>query len=83
MANHIHGNPDQAERDNAIRAKLDSLGYEVVVVRSFELDDKNAVVRCISRIAKYLVGKEKQRQIKKDTSWFDQASDPNKADNSA
>ncbi len=71
MAGHIHGNPEQAEKDRAIRAKLDSLGYEVVVVRSFELDDKDAVVRAIARIAKYLVGREKQRAVKGDTSWFD------------
>lgn len=71
MAGHIHGNPEQAEKDRAIRAKLDSLAYEVVVVRSFELDDRDAVVRAVARIAKYLVGKEKQRSVKTDTSWFD------------
>jgi len=71
MAGHIHGNPEQAEKDRAIRAKLDSLGYEVVVVRSFELDDKAAVVRAIARIAKYLVGREKQRSVRDDSSWFD------------
>ena len=74
MAGHIHGNPEQAEKDIAIRARLDSLGYEVVVVRSFELDDMNAVVRAVARIAKYLVGKDKQREIKKDTSWFDRVA---------
>ena len=71
MAGHIHGNPEQAERDSAIRAKLDNQGYEVVVVRSFELDDKNAVVRAIARIAKYLLGREKQRAVRDETSWFD------------
>lgn len=71
MAGHIHGNPEQAEKDRAIRAKLGSLGYEVIVVRSFELDDKGAVVRAIARIAKYLVGKEKQKAVRSDTSWFD------------
>lgn len=76
MAGHIHGNPEQAAKDQAIRAKLDSLGYEVVVVRSFELDDKDAVVRAIARVAKYLVGKEKQRAVKEDTGWFDRASAP-------
>lgn len=74
MAGHIHGNPEQAEKDRAIRAKLDSLGYEVVVVRSFELDDKDAVVRAIARIAKYLVGKAKQREVKLDTTWFERAT---------
>jgi SOS-response transcriptional repressor LexA len=74
MAGHIHGNPEQAAKDSAIRAKLDNLGYEVVVVRSFELDDKAAVVRAIARIAKYLVGREKQRAVKDDTAWFDRVN---------
>lgn len=73
MAGHIHGNDDQAEKDRVIRARLDSKGYEVVVVRSFELDDKNAVVVAIARIAKLLVGKEKGRAVKDDSSWFERA----------
>lgn len=85
MAGHIHGNPQQAEKDRAIRAKLDSLGYEVVVVRSFELDDRSAVRRAVARIGKYLDGKEKQNAIKADTSWFDRAvrSDADVASGSA
>lgn len=71
MAGHIHGNPEQTEKDSVIRAKLDNRGYEVVVVRSFELDDKNMVVRAIARIARYLVGREKQRAVREDTSWYD------------
>jgi hypothetical protein len=78
MSGHIHGNPEQAEKDKAIRAKLDSLGYEVVVVRSFELEDKTAVVRAIARIAKYLVGRQKRKEIKADTSWFDRAATPHR-----
>jgi len=74
MAGHIHGNPEQAEQDRAIRAKLDSQGYEVVVVRSFELDDQDALVRTIARIAKYLIGKEKQRELREDTGWFTRAA---------
>ena len=74
MSSHIHGNPEQAAKDQALRAKLDSLGYEVVVVRSSELHDKDAMVRAIARIAKYLVGREKQQAVRQDTSWFDQAA---------
>jgi SOS-response transcriptional repressor LexA len=74
MAAHLHGGPDQARKDQAIRAKLESLGYEVLVVRSFELDDKEAVVRAIARIAKHLVGKEKQRALKADSAWFERAT---------
>ena len=74
MSGHIHGNPEHAEQDAAIRAKLDNLGYQVVVVRSFELDDKAAVVRAVARIAKYLVSREEHRAVKEDTSWFDRVS---------
>jgi len=74
MAGHIHGNPEQAAKDEAIRAKLRSLGYEVVPVRSFELDDKDAVVRAIARIAKYLVGGEKQREVRARTDWFEEVA---------
>jgi hypothetical protein len=73
MAAHIHGNPEQKQKDDAIRAKLNTMHYEVVVVRSFELDDRSAVVSAIARIAKYLVGRDKQRALKEDTSWFDRA----------
>jgi hypothetical protein len=81
MAGHIHGNPEQKAKDDAIRAKLNAMNYEVVVVRAFELDDRSAVVSAIARIAKYLVGKEKQRALKDDTTWFDRATAP--ADESA
>jgi hypothetical protein len=71
MAGHIHGNPEQAAKDDAIRSKLDSLGYEVITVRSFELDDKDAVVGANAKIAARLVGKEKQKELRKDIVWFD------------
>ena len=73
MSGHIHGNPEQAETDRFLRAKLRSLGYEVVEVLSFELDDEAVVVATIARIAKYLVGKERQRSVRTDTSWFSRA----------
>lgn len=73
MAGHIHGNAEQAEKDRMIRERLRQLGYEVVTIRSFELDDQDAVVRAIARIAKYLVGKEHQKAVKTDTGWFERA----------
>jgi len=73
MAGHIHGNPEQAEKDRFLREQLRARRFEVVEVRSFELDDRNAVVLAISRITKYLVGKERQRALRDDTTWFDRA----------
>ncbi len=69
MAGHIHGNAEQQAKDAAIRARLLELRYEVVVVASFELDDEHAVVAAISRIAKYVVGKDKHKALKADLSW--------------
>ncbi|HOY68954.1 MAG TPA: DEAD/DEAH box helicase [Candidatus Ozemobacteraceae bacterium] len=77
MAAHIHGNPETAEKDRFLRDQLRSRGYEVVEVRSYELDDKDAVVAAVSRIAKYLVGKEKQRKLREETGWFERASGGN------
>lgn len=74
MAGHIHGNPETAEKDRVIRAKLDTLDYQWIAVTSFELDDRKAMVQKIARIAKFLVGKERQRELRDDTSWYDQAS---------
>ncbi len=78
MASHIHGSPEQAAKDSAIRVRLRDLGYEVVEVRSSELDDKEAVVRVISRIAKYLMPLGKHKELKQDTGWFDRVADESK-----
>jgi len=39
-------------------------------------DDRSAVISAIARIAKYLVGREKQRALKEDTTWFAHAAAP-------
>lgn len=71
MAGHIHGNPEQAEKDRFLRESLRSRGFEVVEVRSFELDDKAALMSAILRIAKYQLGKDRQRELRNDQRWFD------------
>lgn len=76
MSGHLHGNPETAERDAFLRAKLRERGFEVIEVRSFELDDDNAVVGYIAKIARRLVGREKQRALRADTSWVQRASEP-------
>ncbi|MBU1432373.1 DEAD/DEAH box helicase [Myxococcota bacterium] len=71
MSAQIHGDPKQAEKDKAIRAKLKSLDYTVIVVRSFELDDRGAIVKVIAKIARLLDGKRLAHALKNDTTWFD------------
>jgi SOS-response transcriptional repressor LexA len=79
MAGHVHGNPEQVERDRFLRESLRARRYEVIEVRSFDLDDKIAVVAAVARIAKYLIGKDKQRALRDDTTWFDRAKGDAKA----
>jgi hypothetical protein len=73
MSGHIHGNPQQAERDRFLREQLRAQDYEVVEVRSFELDDRAAMITAVARIARYLLGRERQRAVRDDTSWFERA----------
>jgi len=74
MSTRIHGNPEQARKDSEIRDELRSNGYEVVAVTSGQLDDRGAMSVTIGRIAKYLVGQEKAREIKNDLGWFDRVA---------
>lgn len=76
MSGHIHGNQETEEQDRYLRAKLRGLDYEVVEVRSFELDDRNAVTRAVGKIARYLVGKDRAGELRADTAWFERAATP-------
>ena len=73
MSTHIHGNAEQAAKDKFLREKARSLGYEVVEVPSFEVYDEAALVGVVARIAKYLVGKERAKAVREDTSWIENA----------
>ncbi len=71
MAKHIHGNPEQKEKDAFLRNRLREMDYNVVAVPSTLLDDKPAMVASIARIAKHVLGKTDGRRVKDDTSWFE------------
>jgi hypothetical protein len=73
MSKHIHGNPEQKEKDTYLRNRLRELDYNVVAVPSTLLDDKPAMVKDIARIAKYVLGKAESRGLKDDPSWFPSA----------
>ena len=73
MSEHIHGNPHQADKDRMLREALRARGYDVVEIRSFDLDDREEMTKALARIAKYLMLKERMQAIKRDTSWFDRA----------
>lgn len=72
MAAHLHGNPAQSEKDAFLREQLRSRGYEVVVLKSFELEDRNVLISTFARLARYLFpgDRDRQRLVRQDTTWL-------------
>lgn len=71
----IHGDPRQSAKDKFLRDSLRSKGYEVEEIPSFALDDRQAIATYIARVAKFLVGKERAKSLRTDTTWVDRAFD--------
>ncbi len=67
----IHGNPDARRRDRKLRQELEARDYDVVEIAASELNDVEAMRGYIARIARILVGKQRARELREDTSWFD------------
>ena len=51
---HLHGNPETAERDREIRTWPRNTGYEVIEIATIELDGVDAMVMHFQRLAVYL-----------------------------
>lgn len=73
QSSRIHGDPNQIAKDRFLRDTLRSKGYEVEEIPSFALDDREAIATYIARVAKFLVGKERARNLRAETSWMDKA----------
>ncbi|MDE2795484.1 MAG: DEAD/DEAH box helicase [Gemmatimonadota bacterium] len=73
MSRHIHGNPETARKDRAIRAWLRGNDYEVIEIPANELDDEDAMAKHFRRLAIYLGQGGKGRELAKDRSWFTNA----------
>ena len=70
LSEHLHGNPETAERDRAIRTWLRNRGYEVIEIAANELSDEDAMVRHFRRLASYLGMAELKSRVREDRSWF-------------
>ncbi len=71
LSEHIHGNPEVAEKDREIRTWLRNMGYEVIEIAVNDLNDEGAMVRHFRRLARYLGStRDVQNQIDADRSWF-------------
>ena len=82
MSRHIHGNPETARKDRAIRNWLRGSDYEVIEIPANELDDEDAMARHFRRLANYLGQSSRGRRLAKDRSWFagpDSSDEPEEA----
>ncbi len=70
LSRHLHGNPETAEKDRAIRDWLRNRGYEVIEIAANELDDDDAMVRHFRRLASYLGMRDIRNRVRDDRSWF-------------
>ena len=71
LSQHLHGNPETAERDREIRTWLRNTGFEVIEIATNELDDVDAMVRHFQRLAGYLGRRDLRRRVREDRSWFE------------
>ena len=74
LSEHLHGNPETAERDREIRTWLRNRGYEVIEIAANELDDEDAMVRHFRRLASYLGMRDVRSRVRDDRSWFRERS---------
>ena len=74
MSEHLHGNPETAERDRHIREQLRSIGYQVIEIPFGHLTDRQAMRAHFYRIGRFLLGRDDATRIREDLSWFDAPS---------
>ncbi len=71
----IHGNPEARRRDRRLRQELEARDFEVVEIVASELNDIEAMRGYVARIARILVGKQRAKQVREDTTWFQRAAE--------
>ena len=69
MSEHLHGNPQTAQRDRQIREMLRNEGYEVIEIPVGNLDDRESMRRHFYRIGQVLLGKEQAVRIRDNPGW--------------
>ena len=70
LSQHLHGNPDTAERDVQIRGWLRNRGYDVIEIAVHDLGDSDAMARHFRRLARYLGMVARANDLRDDQSWF-------------
>ncbi|MBU0756309.1 MAG: DUF1998 domain-containing protein, partial [Planctomycetes bacterium] len=71
LSEHIHGNPQTMERDRQIREELKGQGHDVLTITAADLDDREAMKRHLSRLARLLIGRDAAKKVTQEAGdWF-------------
>ncbi|MBM4073964.1 MAG: DUF1998 domain-containing protein, partial [Planctomycetes bacterium] len=70
LSQHLHGNPETAERDRRIRDWLRNNGYEVIEIAVSDLYDEGAMTRHFRKLAGYLSKPDLKERLRADASWY-------------
>jgi hypothetical protein len=77
MSGRLHGNPETAERDARITARLRELDWEVIRITAHELADPEAMVRHFRKLARYMEmdAPSLAERLSADRAWFEGEGD--------
>ena len=70
LSEHIHGNPETAERDRHIREELRARHYWVIEIAASDLSDRKKMATHFHKLGRLLLSKDDARALKDDTGWF-------------
>lgn len=70
LSDGIHGGIEAQRRDARVREQLRAEEYEVVGIPASHLTDREQMAQHLGRIARFLLGKQRAKEIRGDTSWF-------------
>lgn len=70
LSDGIHGKPETAAKDAQLREALRNRSYEVVTIAASELSDREAMTRHFARLARYIMGNERAREVRDANGWF-------------
>jgi hypothetical protein len=71
LSDGIHGKPETAARDRAIRETLRARRYEVIEIPASELSDRDAMRSHFFRLARLLMGLDDARRVRDEAEWFE------------
>ena len=71
LSSRLHGNPQTAERDRVIRARLREINWEVMTVTAHELHDYAAMAKHFKTLALYLDLRDLRASVSQRRDWFE------------